>query len=35
LNRELKLAKIDAEHLKNALNLIDDCPEEFRIVSNT
>jgi len=35
LNRELELAKIDADHLKKELNLIDDYPEEFRIVSNT
>jgi hypothetical protein len=35
LSGELELANIDADHLKKVLNLMDNCPEGFRIVSNT
>jgi glutamate racemase len=35
LSRELELAKIEISLLKRELNLVDNCPEEFRTVSNS
>jgi hypothetical protein len=35
LSRKLELAKIVIDHLKKVLNLLGDCTEEFRVVSNS
>jgi hypothetical protein len=35
LSRELELAKIEISLLKRELNLVDNCHEEFRTVSNS
>jgi hypothetical protein len=35
LSRELELAKIEISLLKRELNLVDNCPEEFKTVSNS
>jgi hypothetical protein len=32
LSRELEIAKIEISLLKRELNLVDNCPDEFRIV---